>query len=63
MLKTLKIHRPAEVCKILGISKSTLYRLSKDKGFPQKILIGGRAVGYASNELQDFINQRKLDRS
>ncbi len=60
MNMTPKVDRPNEAAAILGISKSTLDRWSKQNpDFPQKIKIGRRAVGYDHNEIVDYINNQK----
>ncbi|MDJ1138747.1 helix-turn-helix transcriptional regulator [Marinicella marina] len=63
MQKALKVNRPNEVAQMFGISLSTLNRWSKNPSFPQKIKLGGRAVGYDHNEILEFIEARKQERS
>ena len=61
MQMTQKVDRPSEAAAILGVSKSTLARWSKNiPNFPQKIQLGGgRAVGYDHAEIIAFIEKRK----
>ena len=54
-----KLLRPAEVSKLFGVCKATLWRWQKNKDFPKPIKIGGRAVAYDLKELNAFIEKRK----
>lgn len=57
------IFRPAQICSTLNISRSTLWRLVKRGELPEPIKLGGRAVGFPKSEIEDFINQRKMERT
>jgi len=63
MVNTMKnqpqLLRPAEVSKRFGVCLSTLWRWRQDRGFPKPIKLGGRAVAYDVNDLNDFIEKRK----
>lgn len=48
--------RPAEVCKLLGISRSTLSNYEKRPGFPAKIRLSRRNVQYRTADLLKWIN-------
>lgn len=50
--------RPKELCKMLGISIPTLYRWDKKGILPPKREIGPNTVGYRSDEIQEFIENR-----
>lgn len=47
-----RLLRPALAAEYLGVSTTTLWRLSKQDGFPKKVRIGARAVGYWKDELR-----------
>ncbi len=42
-----------------GLSLVTLWRLSQTDGFPRKIKLGVRAVGYRKSELDAWLNSRQ----
>jgi prophage regulatory protein len=41
-----------------GLSRSTIYAYAKQGIFPKPILIGVRAVGWASQDIDDWVSQR-----
>jgi len=53
-----RICRPREAVSMLGVSKSTLWRMVKDGIIPPPIKIGRQAVGWRSETLSEFINSR-----
>jgi len=62
MQDDLRLLRPKTVCELLQISPTTLWRLTKDKHISPPIKLGGKSVGYPQTEIEDFINQRKMER-
>lgn len=44
-----------------GISLVTLWRLSQTEGFPHKIKLSTRAVGYRKSELDAWLATRKVE--
>lgn len=51
-----------EILKILGISKSTLYRLlNDDPTFPKPIRLGARRVGFRDTDLKDWVDSQNPD--
>ena len=53
--------RAKELSKVLGVSRSTLWRLNKAGVLPSKISItGSRSVGWRVSEINDFINSREI---
>ena len=52
----------SEVCKILGISTSTLRRLVDCGDFPQPIQISERRQLFRDNDIFDWLEERDLDR-
>lgn len=58
-MNSFQILRPKTVCKILGISVPTLYRWEAEGKFPiQKIKIGPNSVGYRSDHLENWIEEK-----
>jgi prophage regulatory protein len=48
--------RPAMACVFLGISRTSLHRLSEtDRTFPRKIILSRRCVGYRADALEDWL--------
>jgi predicted DNA-binding transcriptional regulator AlpA len=50
------IIRPAKVARILGISKSTLWRWRRKPGFPAAVRLGETMVGWRHSEIQAWID-------
>ena len=48
-----RILRLKEVCRIVGIGRSFVYRLQTENRFPHSIKIGARAVGWLEDEVRD----------
>ncbi len=46
-----KLLRPSEVACWLSISRATLWRYEQQPGFPRKIKLSPRCVGYWQNDL------------
>lgn len=53
--------RPALASEYLGVSRTTLHRLSEnDPTFPRKIVISRRCVGYRVDALDDWLAQKAM---
>ena len=57
-----KIIKRAQVQSATGLSRSTLYRLAASGQFPRPIQLGPRAVGWRSDEIAAWIEQRTAER-
>jgi predicted DNA-binding transcriptional regulator AlpA len=58
-MKTQAILRAAAAAPYLGISRTTLWRLSEnDKTFPSKIHLTSRCVGWRKSDLDSWITSR-----
>lgn len=55
-----KILRPGNAAEFLNVARTTLWRLSKEKGFPAKIQIGVRAVGWRQSDLEKWLESREV---
>lgn len=51
------LNTPA-VCKILGISRPTLWRWCRDGLFPRSIQLGPRRVGFRASDVQAWLDSR-----
>lgn len=54
-----KILRPQQVCEMLNLSMSTLFRRLKEPDFPRKVRISSQAIGFIESEVIDWIESRK----
>ena len=52
-----KIYRVKEVCGMTGLPLSTLHAKMLNKEFPRPIKLGRRAVGWKSNEVNNWLNE------
>ncbi len=46
-----------------GLSRASLYRLSKAKKFPQMIKLSARASGFLESEVNTWLESKKGDRN
>jgi prophage regulatory protein len=53
-----KILRLPAIIEITGLSRSTIYLWMANNEFPQPISLGGRAVGWLENDIDDWIVER-----
>ena len=56
----MRIIRPKELMKKLGISHATLWRWSRANGFPAKVQLGPNAVGWIEEEIDDWILRQQV---
>ena len=50
-----QFYRRATLEDMLGISRSTIYRLMLDEEFPRPIKLGRRAVGWKSEDIDEWL--------
>lgn len=43
---------------ITGLSRSTIYLRIEEGNFPSSVSLGGRAVGWVGEEVNDWLNQQ-----
>jgi prophage regulatory protein len=53
-----QIIRLPQVCTVTGLRRSMIYQLEADEGFPKRIKIGIRAVGWVESEVQGWVAKR-----
>lgn len=46
----------------IGVSRSTLWRWSKEGRFPQRVKLAGRASGYLRSEVEKWLQNREAER-
>lgn len=54
-----RILRPREVCRAIGLSRTTLWRRVRDGQFPKPIRLGPNAVGWRLSAVQEWIDGRE----
>jgi prophage regulatory protein len=55
---TIKILRLQSIIELTGLSRSTIYlRISKDE-FPAPVSLGGRAVGWVADEVNQWLAEK-----
>lgn len=54
----LRFERLPEVCKRVGVGKSTLYRLISEKRFPQGVRVGDNVVAWDSRAVDKWMQER-----
>ena len=55
-----RVIAPKEAAYMLGVSRSTLWVLASDKGFPDRVQITERRFGWMEADLLKFIEDKKL---
>ena len=53
-----RILRLNDVRKLIGLHKSTIYRLIKQKEFPAPIQLGPNSTGFLREEIEEWIANR-----
>ena len=52
------ILRPREVCEVIGVSRTTLWRKSRDGEFPRPVRLGANSIGWLATDVQKWIRSR-----
>jgi predicted DNA-binding transcriptional regulator AlpA len=58
--RKIQILRLPDVCKTTGLGRSMVYQLEATKGFPARVRISERAVGWVEEEVQGWLLERIL---
>lgn len=53
------ILRAPEVCQKTSLSRTTIWRMERAGKFPKRVSLGQNAVGWRSDEIEDWIRSRK----
>ncbi len=53
----MQILRVNEVAKKIGMSRASIYRLLQEGNFPEQIRISHRAVGWAEEDIDNFLEK------
>ena len=54
-MEDLRILKLKEVCSIVGLKPSTIYKLMSSGGFPKQIKLTAKSVGWANNEINHWV--------
>lgn len=54
-----RILRSVEVCKVIGLSRTTLWRRVRDGQFPKPIRLSANAVGWRSSVIDEWLSSRE----
>ena len=54
-----RILRAHEVKQIVGISRSTIWRLERKGQFPARLPLGTGSVGWLKSDIESWVNSRK----
>ncbi len=53
-----RIIRASELAKLLGLSRTTIWRLESDESFPKKIQLTSHSVGWKLSEINAWLADR-----
>ncbi|MFS1873309.1 helix-turn-helix transcriptional regulator [Enterovibrio norvegicus] len=53
-----RILRLKEIAELVGLSKSTIWRLRQEGLFPEPLQLGARAVGWYESDVMDWLKSR-----
>ena len=54
----MKVLRLKDVIQIVGLSRSSIYALKASGDFPDSFMLGARAVGWSSDDIESWLNAR-----
>lgn len=54
----MQVLRIKDIMELLGVSRSTVWRWSKQRDFPSKIQLGGNTVGWFQKDLFAWLESR-----
>lgn len=57
-----RMYRKTEVCSLLGVSNSTLYRWTSTNSFPLPIQLGPNTVAWKRSDIENFLASKEQDR-
>lgn len=55
-----RIIQTVDLCRLLGLSRSTIWRMERDGLLPPRVDMGIRKVGWLSTDIEQFIENGKL---
>ena len=58
----MKLIKLTEVMAMTGLGRSSVYNFMADKRFPKTVSLGGRAVAWVEEEIQEWITDKIAQR-
>ena len=55
-----EILRTKELIRMLGLSRTSLWRFERDEDFPKRVQLGVRSIGWKLSEINAWIKGRQL---
>ncbi|MEW6290033.1 MAG: AlpA family phage regulatory protein [Thermodesulfobacteriota bacterium] len=59
-LEELRILRLAEVKRLTGLGKTSIYKLMGEGNFPRAVSLGSRAVGWIVRDIRGWLQERNF---
>ena len=59
-MEELRILKLKEVCSIVGLKPSTIYKLISNGDFPRQIKLTAKSVGWANKEINTWVSSKIL---
>lgn len=56
-----RLIRPTEAARLLGLSKSTLWRMRRRGDLPEPLKISSGAVGWRASTLEEWLDDRQAE--
>jgi prophage regulatory protein len=57
-----RIMRKPEIFMLTGLSDATIWRMEKVDNFPRRIQLGGKSVGWFSDEIEKWFEEKSKNR-
>ena len=57
-----RVIRKRELFKMIPLSDATIWRLEKKGLFPKRFTLGGRAVGWFADEIDEWLDSKAIKR-
>ena len=56
----MEIIRQIQLCKLLSVSKPTLYRMEKRGDLPKRFQLSDRAIGWLKSDIENWMGGKKI---
>lgn len=57
-----RVIRKRELLKMIPLSDATIWRMEKRGEFPKRFTLGGRAVGWFADEIDEWLDSKAIKR-
>ena len=55
-----QVIRPSEAARMLGVSRTSLWRFRRQSGVPAPVMLGDRATGFFRHELENWLRSKQV---